>query len=282
MLYLLLSVLFSSAIFIIFKLFDTYKINTLQAIVFNYFTAFTIGIVSHESAINYIELPSKPWFIGAIVLASLFISVFNVMAITSQRNGVSVAAVAGKMAVVIPVLFGVLLYKENLTTQKVIGILLAISAVYFITLKSKSNNTQKASLIFPILLFLGSGIIDTTIKYVQTNYVPSNDTNLFSGILFGIAGVLGILVYSIKPSPITLKNGIAGVILGIINYYSIYYLLKTLDIKNIPSAVVFSINNVTIVALCTLLGLFIFKEKLNSKNWIGIGIAIISILLITQ
>ena len=277
-----MSVLFSSAIFIIFKLFDTYKINTLQAIVFNYFTAFTIGILSHESAINYINLPSKPWFIGAIVLASLFISVFNVMAITSQKNGVSVAAVAGKMAVVIPVLFGVFLYKENLTTQKVIGILLAISAVYFITLKDKSTIVQKASLIFPILLFLGAGIIDTTIKYVQTNYVPSSDTNLFSGILFGLAGVLGVLVYSIKPSPITLKNGIAGVILGIINYYSIYYLLKALDIKNISSAVVFSINNVSVVALCTLLGLFIFKEKLTSKNWIGIGIAIISILLITQ
>lgn len=277
-----MSVLFSSAIFIIFKLFDTYKINTLQAIVFNYFTAFTIGIMSHESAINYIKLPGKPWFIGAIVLASLFISVFNVMAITSQKNGVSVAAVAGKMAVVIPVLFGVFLYKENLTTQKVIGILLAISAVYFITLKDKSTIVQKASLIFPILLFLGAGIIDTTIKYVQTNYVPSSDTNLFSGILFGLAGVLGVLVYSIKPSPITLKNGIAGVILGIINYYSIYYLLKALDIKNISSAVVFSINNVSVVALCTLLGLFIFKEKLTSKNWIGIGIAIISILLITQ
>ena len=277
-----MSVLFSSAIFIIFKLFDTYKINTLQAIVFNYFTAFTIGILSHESAINYIDLPSKPWFIGAIVLASLFISVFNVMAITSQKNGVSVAAVAGKMAVVIPVLFGVFLYKENLTIQKVIGILLAISAVYFITLKNKSTIVQKASLIFPILLFLGAGIIDTTIKYVQTNYVPSSDTNLFSGILFGLAGVLGILVYSIKPSPITLKNGIAGAILGIINYYSIYYLLKALDIKNISSAVVFSINNVSVVALCTLLGLLIFKEKLTSKNWIGIGIAIISILLITQ
>ena len=282
MLYLLLSVLFSSAIFIIFKLFDTYKINTLQAIVFNYFTAFTIGILSHESAVKFVELPSKPWFIGAIVLSLLFISVFNVMAITSQKNGVSVAAVAGKMAVIIPVLFGVLLYKEHLTPQKTLGIVLGLCAVYFITKKSKSNNTHKASLIFPILLFLGAGIIDTTIKYVQINYVSSSDTNLFSGIVFGLAGLFGIFVYCIKPSPITLKNGIAGVILGIVNYYSIYYLLKVLDIKNISSAVVFSINNVTIVALCTLLGLFIFKEKLTPKNWIGIGIAIISILLITQ
>ncbi|PHS09685.1 MAG: hypothetical protein COA88_03650 [Kordia sp.] len=282
MLYLFLCVLFSSAIFIIFKLFDTYKINTLQAIIFNYFSAFTIGILSHESTINYTELPSKPWFIGAIVLAVLFISVFNVMAITSQKNGVSVAAVAGKMAVVIPVLFGVLLYKEHLSFFKIIGIILALLAVYFITLKNKSDNIKKASLIYPVLLFIGAGVIDTTLKYVQTNYVLSSDTNLFSGILFGLAGVFGIIIYSIKPSPITIRNGVAGIILGVINYYSIYYLLKALDTKNMSSAVVFSINNVTIVALCTLLGLFIFKEKLTYKNWVGIAIAIISIFLITQ
>jgi len=282
MLYLLLCVLFSSTIFIIFKLFDNYKVNTLQAIIFNYFTAFTIGILSHKSTINYSELPNKPWFIGAIILALLFISVFNVMAITSQKNGVSVAAVAGKMAVVIPVIFGVFLYQEQLSVLKIIGIILALFAVYLITLKNNLDGIKKASLIFPILLFLGAGIIDTTIKFVQTNYVTSTDTNLFSGILFGLAGVFGILIYSIKPSRITIRNGIAGVVLGIINYYSIYYLLKALDIKDIPSAIIFSINNVSIVALSTLLGLFIFKEKLTSKNWIGIVIAIISILLITQ
>jgi len=282
MIFLLLSILSSSAIFIIFKLFDTYKINTLQAIVFNYFTAFSIGILSHQNTINYTELPGKPWFIGAIILALLFISVFNVMAITSQKNGVSVAAVAGKMAVIIPVLFGVILYKEHLSFFKIIGITLGLFAVYLITLKNKTDKIKKGSLLFPLLLFIGAGIIDTTIKFVQTNYVASADTNLFSGILFGLAGIFGIVVYSIKPSPITLKNGVAGIILGIINYFSIYYLLKALDIKNMPSSIVFSINNVTIVALCTLLGLFIFKEKLTSKNWIGIGIAIISILLITQ
>jgi multidrug transporter EmrE-like cation transporter len=47
------------------------------------------------------------------------------------------------------------------------------------------------------------------------------------------------------------------------------------------SAIVFSINNISIVAICTLVGLFVFKEKLTPKNWLGIGIAIISILLIT-
>jgi multidrug transporter EmrE-like cation transporter len=104
---------------------------------------------------------------------------------------------------------------------------------------------------------------------------------LFSGILFGIAGVLGVIVYCIKPTAIKVKNIISGIVLGVINYYSIYYILKALENKNMQSAIVFSINNISIVAICTLLGLFVFKEKLTTKNCIGIGIAIISILLIT-
>lgn len=276
--YLTFSILCSSAIFIVFKVFENYKINTFQAIIVNYFTAFAIGITAHKNEINYLDIPNKPWFFGALLLASLFIIVFNLMAITSQKNGVSVAAVAGKMAVIIPVLFGILLYNEEVSLVKIVGVLIGLCAVYLITLK---NNVKKGTLIFPLLLFFGAGIIDTIIKYIQTNYVNSNETNLFSGILFGIAGVLGVIVYCIKPTAIKVKNIISGIVLGVINYYSIYYILKALENKNMQSAIVFSINNISIVAICTLLGLFVFKEKLTTKNWIGIGIAIISILLIT-
>lgn len=276
--YLLFSILCSSAIFIVFKVFENYKINTFQAIIVNYFTAFTIGITTHKNEINYLDIPNKPWFFGALLLASLFIIVFNLMAITSQKNGVSVAAVAGKMAVIIPVVFGILLYNEQVSLIKIVGVLIGLCAVYLITLK---ENVKKGTLIFPLLLFFGAGIIDTLIKYIQSNYVNSNETNLFSGVLFGIAGVLGVIVYCIKPKAIKLKNIISGIALGIINYYSIYYILKALENKNMQSAIVFSINNISIVAICTLLGLFVFKEKLTPKNWLGIGIAIISILLIT-
>ena len=46
------------------------------------------------------------------------------------------------------------------------------------------------------------------------------------------------------------------------------------------SSTAFTLNNVGIVILSTLFGLFIFKEKLISKNWFGIIIAIVSIILI--
>lgn len=281
MVHLLLSILFSSAIFVAFKLFSKNNINTSQAIIINYFTAFGIGVSCYEKDINFSDIPEKSWFFGAVILSFLFITVFNLMALTSQKNGVSVASVAGKMSIVIPVAFGIYLYNEELTLQKIIGIILALFAVLLTTIKDKSA-VKKGNFLFPILLFLGSGIIDTLIKYMQSNHVSNSELPLFSAILFLQAGVLGVISFILKPAKIHYKNFIAGVILGIINYNSIIYLLKALNHKTMGSAEIFTINNVAIVMLTTLVGLLLFKEKLTLKNWIGISIAIISILLITQ
>lgn len=280
MVYLLFSILFSSFLFVVFKLFDKYNINTTQAIIINYFTAFFVGYISYNAPINLTTIPQKPWFFGALILSGLFISVFTIMALTSQKNGVGVASVAGKMSIVIPVIFGLYLYNEQLNFQKILGIILALCAVYLSVLK-ETPITKNKNFIYPFLLFLGSGIIDTLIKYIQHKYITDDELSLFSATVFLLAGLIGTLVFLFKRSSILFKNIIAGTLLGVINYYSIIFLLKALATKTMSSAEIFTINNVAIVMLTTLLGLFIFKEKMYLKNWVGILIAIISILLIT-
>jgi uncharacterized membrane protein len=52
-------------------------------------------------------------------------------------------------------------------------------------------------------------------------------------------------------------------------------------VDGFESSTLFTINNVGIVAFSTLIGLLIFKETISKKNWIGIGVAIISIVLVT-
>ena len=78
-----------------------------------------------------------------------------------------------------------------------------------------------------------------------------------------------------------LKSIFGGILLGVPNYFSIVvYLLKALSTEGMESSTAFTLNNVGIVILSTLFGLFIFKEKLVSKNWFGIVVAIVSIILI--
>jgi uncharacterized membrane protein len=79
----------------------------------------------------------------------------------------------------------------------------------------------------------------------------------------------------------TRKNIIAGIFLGIPNYFSIYFLFKALNFYLNNSAAVFPINNVGIVVASTLFAVLIFSEKLNRKNVIGFVLAIISIILMS-
>ena len=270
MIYLLLSVLASTTIFVIFKFFEKFKINTFQAIVINYITASFCGIISYKSSISNTELIHSQWLIGAIILGVLFISVFYLMAYTTQHNGLSVASVSGKMSVIIPIIFGIYIYNERVGFQKTTGTLLALIAVYLTAMKSSYSINHKKGILLPFMLFLGSGIIDTLLKYVETKYVPNTDIPIFSATIFGCAAILGSVILMIKKIKnsftYSIKDIGGGIILGIINYYSIFFLLRALQYKDMESSTIFTINNVAIVMLSTLIGLLIFKEHISKKK----------------
>jgi drug/metabolite transporter (DMT)-like permease len=282
--YLLLSILFSTGLIVIFKYFGIFKIDVLKAICVNYIVACSMGLLLAKRKIPISEIYLEPWFGSALVLGALFVSIFFVMAMTAQKNGVSVTSIAGKMSVVIPVLFGIFLYNESVTFLKVIGILIALIAVYLSSVK-EGISEKKGTLLFPVLLFLGSGAIDTLLKYIQVNFVADEDIPLFSAGLFGIAGIFGFTILAIrtikKREAFGFKNMLAGIVLGVPNYYSIFFIIKALQNKNFESSTLFTINNVAIVILSTLVGLLLFKEKFSTKNKIGVALAILGIVLVT-
>lgn len=287
MIYLLLSILSSSLIFVLFKLFKKFGLNTFQAIVFNYFIACTVGFFVFIKETDITQIPLKPWFPGTLILGVLFISVFYLAAITAQRFGLSVVSVATKMSVAIPVLFGILYFKESSGIVKVIGIVLALAAVYLTSLKNRKGIAiKKENLIFPILVFLGSGIIDTSLKFLESSYVNKTDVALFSSAIFFVAGTIGtgaLVVQGFMGTlRITGKNILGGFALGIPNFFSIYFLVMALRSEGFESSSIFTINNVAIVLVSTVLGIALFRERLIPKNWIGIALAIISILMVAN
>ncbi|WP_299127697.1 EamA/RhaT family transporter [uncultured Winogradskyella sp.] len=281
MIYLLLSIASSTAIFVLFKLFKTYTINTLHAIVFNYLTAALCGVLFSEQNIDVITIINSSWIYAAIILGFLFISIFNIMALTAQKNGLSAVSVSSKMSVIIPVLFGIIVYNESVGFLKIFGIVLALTAVLLTSIKPKDNTALNPYIYLPIILFLGSGIIDTSVNH----FAPQGNIPLFLTLIFSVAGTLGI-VLSIFNAIIN-KTGFKskaipfGIALGVVNYGSMYFLLKALRVNGFESSTIFTINNVAIVAASCLIGLLLFKERITKQNWIGIITAVTSIVLVT-
>lgn len=286
MIYLFLSIFCSAAIFIIFKYFEKYNVNTFGAIVINYFIATCTGIISLGGKIDPSYVVSSPWFMNSIVLGIIFITLFNVMAITAQKLGPSVASIANKMALIIPVVFAMYYYGDSINTLKVIGIILALVGVFLATLKEKvaGKKIDPKLLLVPLLLFLGSGFIDTFLKYNQNVYLNANelDAKLFPAVIFITAFTIGIVIMISNKSKRLLNKQtiIGGLVLGIINYGSIYFLISIFNHTDLESSVVFPINNMGVVLATATASLLIFKEKLSAKNKIGIGVSMVALICI--
>jgi len=283
--YLILSIFFNSVLFVIIKLFAKYNIDALQALVINYLVAFLVGLFFLDNHFVPAEIISYDWFKGSLFLGFVFISTFYSTTITSQRNGLSVASVASKMSVIIPITLGVILYDETLNFIKIIGIILALVAVYFTSKKETGEVKKVDGLLFPVLVFLGAGTIDSSLKYLQTFHVPANQIGLFSSITFFCAfsvGILTILFLSIIGKiQFSSRNILGGITLGLPNYFSLYFLVRMLESKVFESATLFTIHNIAIVIVSTFIGILFFKERISMRNAFGIGLALFALFLVT-
>ena len=110
--------------------------------------------------------------------------------------------------------------------------------------------------------------------------------NIICLIIFIFAFIFGILFFIVKSfkeeNKIKGKNILAGIILGVPNYFSMYYLIKALQNKNIESATIFTLINIGVILLTTIFSLLIFNEKIKRQNYIGILLAIIAVFLVTK
>ncbi|MBC7383518.1 MAG: EamA family transporter [Bacteroidia bacterium] len=284
MIYLFLSILFSTITVSMFKVFERKGVDTFQAIVINYIICSLIGNMLAPHTIITQQVWLQPWFIYALALGFLFITIFNFIGQTAQKLGVSVSMVAAKLSVAVPVIFAVVLYHEPVGSAKIAGILVSMLAVYFISRKNnEATHTEKKLWHLPMIVFVGSGCIDSLLNYVEQTFIPPTDADTVISTVFTIAFLLGsiYMIYLIGSGKkkFAFKNVVWGIILGVPNYFSMYFLVKTLE--QFHGSYIFPLNNIGIVAASTVVAVLVFNEKLSAKNKAGLALAFLSIVLIS-
>lgn len=285
MIFLTLSIFVSILFGISFKLIAINKINSFQTIIVNYIVAGSLGFLTTKSNVTPLNATEQPWFYFALGLGVVFIGSLFVIAETTAKLGISVAQVANRMSVVVPISLAILFYGDSLTALKIIGIILAIIAVYLVSHKQNSDTPQQKNWwLFPLIIFICSGIIDSTINYSQRNLLNDDNFDAFLSTIFSTAFLFGIIVLLyqliIKKEKFQLKSIPAGIILGIINYGTMFFIIKALNSKILEPSALFPINNLSILTLSTIISVIVFKEKLSKKNWLGIALSLMAILIL--
>lgn len=284
--YLILSVLFSGIVVILFKYFDKYKVNTFQAIVINYAVCFLMGAYYTGHAFSEQLTVQQSWLPWAALLGILFITVFNAIGWVAQKVSVATSMVAAKMSVIIPLLFAVWILGESMNLMKLSGILLSLAALYFVIGRNDQVHEKGFSVYFyPVLVFIGSGAIDTTMKFLEVNYLHQVQVDMVLTVVFGMAFVAGVLFLFrnilLYKEQVKLRHILAGIVLGIPNYFSMYFLFRTLNYPGFPATLVFPVNNIAIVLFSTLLAILLFRERPTWRVYVGLAMAVVSIAVIS-
>ena len=283
MIYLILAILFSTGVFVAMRLFERFRLDNHQALMWNYVFASATGFLMCEQFDAPAQLVAEPWFGLSLITGFWFIFTYLLMTASTQRSGVTVTSLSSKLSVVLPTLAGVVLFHERLGLVASLGIVLALVALVLVVGGGKQDATNRSTTnkILPLLIFFGTGTGDILMKLTEQR----NDGNMgfmiafiyFIALLFGII----IVAYDLArgKSKWQWKSALGGIGLGVINFFStfcIYHAMRCFD-----NVVLFPVYNIGVVSFTALTGWLLFKEKLTWKNYLGLAIAIISVILIT-
>lgn len=287
MIYLILAILFSTAIFVVMRLFSRFEIDNRQGLAWNYATATGIGYLMSALSGPLTSPVDEAWFPLSLLTGFWFILTYVLMTVSSQRSGVTVTSLSSKLSVVIPTLFGVLVLKETLGLLPGIGIVLALVALILVVggkREEKATGHAKSSLwitLLPVFIFFGTGIGDVLMKVTEKANTASDLTPMIA-FIYGISFLFSLLLVGFdlakKKAKWQWKNMVGGVILGAVNFFSTYFVYQAMRVFD--NVVLFPIYNIGVVCLTALCGLLLFKERLTWKNYLGLGIAVVAVVLI--
>lgn len=287
MIYLILTIILSTAVFVIMRLFGRFNLDNHQALTWNYATSACIGFAMSAASGTLVSPTTQPWFVYALLTGFSFILTYALIAESSQRSGVTVTSLSSKLSVVIPVLYGICIGQRP-DWMAYIGITLAIVALILVV-GGKDKGEAKAEktiliLLLPVFIFLSTGIGDVLISITENantgNKIPMIAFIYFVSFLFGVILVAYDLISG--KSKWQWKSALGGLVLGTINFFSTVCIYRALgELGELRTVVFFPVYNIGVVCLSALSGWLLFKEKLGWKKVIGLAIAIIAVILIT-
>ena len=316
MLFLFLAVLCSLAIGMIFKYAGREKMDRIALLTVNYAAAvgvagvlLSMGRRTTETGLTW----SPSLLLLGVGTGALLIAGFFVLMLATDVAGMSLAIGVMRVSVVIPFLASWLIWNEVPSPAQGIGMVLAGAAFFLIARQSpaqqavlaRANAAARTSAsptgdhplpppspaeststtrVFGVLAltFMMGGAVDVTMKTFEETFGADNSRVLFLLLAFGVSFLIGAAIVIARgirdgdwPDARTTAWGIG---LGIINYGSLEFILRA--IERLPGTVVFPVNNIAIVILAAVLGVVVWKETLSRLNRIGLGLAVVALLLL--
>lgn len=277
MIYLFLSIILDFGFVQFFKLGERRGHYAPIVVTANYFTvAFCVGI--YLLATDQWTFPDGAVQTG-LQTGALFITALLLMNYALTIAPVGAVLSAFRIAIVVPVVFGVYLWGEPMETPQVIGLLLALVALVLMTPKPESHASFHGLRAFGLLALIcvWQGLSHTSLRSVH--YRGLDDAFLQVLMLTGAtAGLIGTSFIALKRRRPTSGAVKLGIFIGVYNAVALCIILIALS--KLPGTIFFPALGCSVVLLDNLFAHFYWREHLNRPAVAGVGVAILALILV--
>lgn len=276
MLYLFLAILSSALISLLMRLSERYRKNPTSMLAVNYLMCSLLAIAFSGQLTLFPKAEGLPvtLLLGSIC-GALFLGSFLLLQWNTARNGVALSATFMKLGVLVPTLLSALVFGEELTALRILGVAAAVAAI--VLMQGKDQKEAGGSMAGLVVLLLAGGLSDSMSKiYEEWGATALKDQYLL--YTFFVALILCVVLCIFRRQTLCWQDALFGLLIGIPNYFSARFLL--LSLAQLPAVVVYPSFSVGTIVLVTLAGVLFFKEKLGTRKWIALGVILGALVLL--
>ena len=274
-----LSIICSVSIAHLLKSADKRSLRILNILSVNYLVAMLIGFLLSDAEVIR-SVPPASTLIFSSLIGAIFILNFLLYGRSLVQNGIGVSVASMRLSLLIPIIASVFFYDEILADFRYIGVTLVFLSIYFLlpNPQIKGQGTLSSRMLL-LILFVFTGIADAALKIYEREFQLQLSEYAFLSILFGSAFILSLIILEIRKAlNFSARAVLFGIILGVVNLYSSFFLI--LALQQLNGAIVFSVTNIGNVLAGALVGFFIWNDQVSTKQKAGLALAVLSILLL--
>jgi drug/metabolite transporter (DMT)-like permease len=214
-----------------------------------------------------------------LVIGCAFITSMTVLTTALKLVHVGSVLTALRLSMVLPVVVSVLIWNESVIPGQIVGIALALIALFFMT--HGSNHAHKLSgpkaMAMIAAVFLCQGISMSCLRWVHFAGLDDQHLKVLL-VTSATAGLLGLIVIAVHGQRPKLADLIGGSGIGLYNLLALSVILFTLS--QVPGTVFFPLLGCTVVILDNLCAHFFWKESLSRLAAAGVALGLVAILLV--
>lgn len=200
-----------------------------------------------------------------------------------EATSVAFMTLCHSAGMIIPCILGHFFWHENLSLLSVIGIFLTVFAIVLLkNTETAAKSFNAKGILFGVIIFLTSAGVMITQK-IMGIYFKEQGVNQYVFYSFAVPALLLLALskpQAIKDMNRKSKKTVALCAIGSAVSLSVISFVMTNLASSVPSVILFPLfNGLGIITVC-IGSVFVFKEKLNAKNILGLILGVLGLYII--